>query len=129
MAPSGGIYPTSVSSGGLLVVTAIASTVAALAAASQIYQSWRAREKHQSRFKWVQAEIEAQNAKTPEENEDQVLPSIIAHFTDFQLDYGATVGEANKKRVRNFGLSVCVCLYCVCRSWFPWNFVGRSYCI
>lgn len=87
---------------GLVVATAIASTVVALAGGSQLYRIWIAREKHESRFHWVKAEIDAQNAKTEneeEEGEHEVLPSIIAHFSDFQLDYGATVEEANKKRV------------------------------
>lgn len=106
MAPSSsvGTYPNN---SALVVATAIASTVVALAGGSQLYRFWRAREQHESRFHWVKAEIDAQNATEEEEDEHEVLPSIIAHFSDFQLDYGASVEEANKKRVRPFCLSLC----------------------
>ena len=108
---------------GLVVTAAIASTVVALVGGSQLYRLWIAREKHESRFHWVKAEIDAQNAaaaKTAESEEGEeggeheVLPSIIAHFSDFQLDYGATVEEANKKRVSWNLVVSCHFQYFVC---------------
>lgn len=105
---SGSSSASSETYNGVLIATAIISTTGALVAASQIYKKWRARERHHQRFKFIQAEIEAQNNASSSTTdgsraaEDEVLPSIIAHFTDFQLDYGATVEEANKKRTTKY---------------------------
>ncbi|CAB9505174.1 expressed unknown protein [Seminavis robusta] len=81
------------------VTTAIVSTVAALATASIVYQQVAARAKKQSRYKYVQKEIETENKAR---DDDNVVLSIISEFDDFKLEYGATVEDANKKRTQKY---------------------------
>jgi len=83
-----------------LVLAAIGSTVVTLGAAFSVYQAIKARERRRERIKFVQAEIDTQRAANADEK--VLLPSIISHFSDFKLEYGASVEEANKRRTTKY---------------------------
>lgn len=79
-----------------LVATAIGCTVATLAVSAVLYQHVKDNFKRQERYRHVQEEIEAQD-----EN-DEVLPSILSHFSDLKLEYSSSVEEANKRRTTKY---------------------------
>lgn len=72
----------------------MASTVAGVAAATMVYRDYQARIHRRERCSRIQAEI-----RSPATGD---LPSILVHFRNFQLDFGATVGEANRKRTTKY---------------------------
>jgi hypothetical protein len=89
-------------SSALLVATAITSTVATLALGATVYNRIQEREERKERSKYIQAEIDATAELQEDDNSLAVLPSIISHFKDFQLAYGATIEEANKRRTQKY---------------------------
>lgn len=71
------------------------NTVAATSALLGTLWLYRHRRRRQERTRWVQAELS-------DEVKEETLPSIIEHFLHFQLDYGTSVDEANKRRTTNY---------------------------
>jgi len=77
----------------LVAPKALAASVAATASVLLTLYILHDRRRRE-RAKWVE--------KEKQEKEDETLPSIIEHFREFQLDYGSTISEANKRRTTKY---------------------------